>query len=136
MPRLAALLTAALLVFAVAGCGGDDSLAPQVPGPPADVTVPDSGESPAEAAASAQDEASGDDTSTSDEDSTSTDDSASTDTGTTDSTGTDTATTPDTSGGTAAPDPGTDSPENDTAPPAGSDAEQFEDFCAQNQGAC
>jgi len=25
---------------------------------------------------------------------------------------------------------------NDTAPPADSDAEQFEDFCAQNQGAC
>ena len=135
MPRLAALLTAALLVFAVAGCGGDDSLAPQVPGPPADVTVPDSGESPTEAAASAQDRDSADD-STSSDDSTTTDDSTSTDTGTTDSTGTDTGTTGDTSGGTAAPDTGTDSAENDTAPPAGSEAEQFEDFCAQNQGAC
>ena len=29
-----------------------------------------------------------------------------------------------------------DSPENDTPPPAGSEAEQFEDFCAENPGAC
>ncbi len=136
MPRLSALLTAFVLAVAVAGCGGDDSLAPQVPGPPADVTVPDSGESPTEAAASAQDSANSDDSSSSD-DSTSSDDTTSTDdTSTTDSTSTDTGTTGDTSGGTAAPDTGTDSPENDTQPPSGSDAEQFEDFCAQNQGAC
>src|SRR4051794_17686451 len=138
MPRLSALLTATLLAFAVVvvGCGGDDSLAPQVPGPPADVTVPDSGQSPTEAAASAQDRASSQD-SASNSDSTSSDSSTSTDdTGTTDSTGTDTGTTGDTSGGTAAPDTGTDSPQNDTAPPSGSDAQQFEDFCAQNQGAC
>jgi hypothetical protein len=138
MPRLSALLTAALLAVAVAaaGCGGDDSLAPQVPGPPADVTVPDSGESPTEAAASAQNQDSSSD-STSSDDSTSSSDSTSTDdSSSTGSTGTDTGTTGDTSGGTAAPDTGTDSPENDTQPPSGSDAEQFEDFCAQNQGAC
>jgi hypothetical protein len=29
-----------------------------------------------------------------------------------------------------------DSPENDTPPPPGSEAEQFEDFCAENPGAC
>jgi hypothetical protein len=29
-----------------------------------------------------------------------------------------------------------DSPENDTPPPAGSEAEQFENFCAENPGAC
>ena len=29
-----------------------------------------------------------------------------------------------------------DSPDNDTPPPAGSEAEQFEDFCAENPGAC
>ena len=29
-----------------------------------------------------------------------------------------------------------DSPENDTPPPPGSEAEQFENFCAENPGAC
>jgi hypothetical protein len=29
-----------------------------------------------------------------------------------------------------------DSPQNDTPPPAGSEAEQFEDFCSENPGAC
>jgi hypothetical protein len=29
-----------------------------------------------------------------------------------------------------------DSPDNDTPPPAGSEAEQFENFCAENPGAC
>lgn len=29
-----------------------------------------------------------------------------------------------------------DSPQNDTPPPAGSEAEQFEDFCTENPGAC
>jgi len=135
MPRLSALMTAALLAVVVAGCGGDDTLAPQVPGPPADVSVPDSGQSPTEAAASAQDQAGSNDSSTSN-DSTSSDDSTSSGSGTTDSSGSDTGTTGDTSGGTAAPDTGTDSAQNDTPPPADSNAEQFEDFCAQNQGAC
>jgi len=54
--------------------------------------------------------------------------STSTDTGATGTTGTD-------SGGASAP-AQDDSASNDTAPPAGSDAEQFEDFCAQNPGAC
>jgi hypothetical protein len=29
-----------------------------------------------------------------------------------------------------------DTAADDTPPPAGSEAEQFEDFCAQNAGAC
>lgn len=29
-----------------------------------------------------------------------------------------------------------DSPDNDTPPPAGSEAEQFENFCSENPGAC
>jgi hypothetical protein len=38
---------------------------------------------------------------------------------------------------TPAPTPVTpDSPDNDTPPPAGSEAEQFEDFCTENPGAC
>ena len=38
---------------------------------------------------------------------------------------------------TPAPAPVTpDSPENDTPPPEGSEAEQFENFCEENPGAC
>ena len=38
---------------------------------------------------------------------------------------------------TPAPAPVTpDSPDNDTPPPAGSEAEQFENFCEENPGAC
>ena len=40
--RLTALLAAGLLALAAAGCGGDDELAPEVPGPPADVVIPES----------------------------------------------------------------------------------------------
>jgi hypothetical protein len=36
-------------------------------------------------------------------------------------------------GGTPAPQ---DSPQNDTPPPSGSPAERFEQFCAENPGAC
>ena len=47
------------------------------------------------------------------------------------------AAAPETSGGgTAAPETEADGPTHDTAPPEGSEAEQFEDFCAQNPGAC
>jgi len=49
------------------------------------------------------------------------------------------STTDGTSGGTAAPTtPSTtdDTATNDQAPPAGSDAQQFENFCEQNAGAC
>jgi hypothetical protein len=60
-------------------------------------------------------------------------------------TGTTVETVPD--GGTPAPAPTPtpapappaqtpDSPDNDTPPPAGSEAEQFENFCSDNPGAC
>jgi hypothetical protein len=66
-------------------------------------------------------------------------DTTTTDTTTTDTTTTETQTgttptqTPP-SGGTEAPPADTEG--NDTPPPAGSPAERFEDFCAQNPGAC
>jgi hypothetical protein len=130
--RLTAIIAAGLL--ALAGCGGGDSLAPEVPGPPADVVLPESTVAPA-----------------ADEDADATDEDSTTDEGTTDEGTTDEGTTPedtgatgdtgaaapDTSGGgTAAPDAEADSPTNDTPPPEDSEAEQFEDFCAQNPGAC
>ena len=134
--RITAFLAAGLLVLVAAGCGGGDELAPEVPGPPADVVISESADAPS-AAASKQDE-----NGTTDESGTD-----STDTGTTDDTGTTTpdtsggatapeGTTPDASGGTTAPDTSADGPTNDTPPPEGSNAEQFEDFCAQNPGAC
>ena len=113
--RLTAIIAAGLLALAAAGCGSDERLAPEVPGPPADVVLPESTVAPA-----------------ADEDADSADQDSTTDEGTTDDT-----TTPDTSGGgTAAPDAEADSPTNDTPPPEDSEAEQFEDFCAQNPGAC
>ncbi len=127
--RLTAIIAAGLLALAAAGCGSDESLAPEVPGPPADVVLPESTVAPAadEDAAAADEDSSTDEGST--DDTTTPEDSGATgDTG---------ATTPDTSGGgTAAPDAEADSPTNDTPPPADSEAEQFEDFCAQNPGAC
>lgn len=128
--RLTAIMATALLALVATGCGGGEAMAPEVPGPPADVALPE-----ATVAASAEDE----DAATGDED-------ATTDEGTTDD-GTTTpeetapsdggAAAPDTSGGgTAAPETEADGPTNDTAPPEGSEAEQFEDFCAQNPGAC
>lgn len=127
--RLTAIIAAGLLALAAAGCGGDESLAPEVPGPPADVVLPESTVAPA-----------------ADEDADATDEDSTTDEGTTDdattpedtgATGDTGAAAPDTSGGgTAAPDAEADSPTNDTPPPEDSEAEQFEDFCAQNPGAC
>jgi hypothetical protein len=128
--RITAIIAAGLVALAAAGCGGGDALAPEVPGPPADVTLPEATVAPAadEDSGATTDEDSSTDESTTD------DTTAPEDTGGTGDTG---AETPDTSGGgTAAPDTAADGPTNDTAPPADSEAEQFEDFCAQNPGAC
>ena len=128
--RLTAIIAAGLLALAAAGCGSGDELAPEVPGPPAAVVLPESTVAPA----ANEDAAATDENSTTDEGSTTDDTTAPEDTGATDDTG---ATTPDTSGGgTTAPDAEADSPTNDTPPPTDSEAQQFEDFCAQNPGAC
>lgn len=128
--RLTAIIAAGLLALAAAGCGSGDELAPEVPGPPAGVVLPEATVAPA----AAEDAAAGEDATTDEGATTDEDTTAPEDTGATDDTG---ATTPDTSGGgTTAPDAEADSPTNDTPPPTDSEAEQFEDFCAQNPGAC
>jgi len=153
MRRATALLIAGLLVLATAaGCGGGEELAPQAPGPPAEMPLPESNPPAADAA---------------DEDAAEeTDPEAEGDTGTEPETedplaepgaGEDTTTEPpieetgaivpaepapaaapedDAGGGAAAPEVAPDGPANDTPPPVGSNAERFEDFCAQNPGAC
>ena len=127
--RLTAIIAAGLLALAAAGCGGDDAIAPEVPGPPADVVLPEATVAPA---ADENGDATTDDSTT--DDSTTDDSTTPDDTGAAGDTG---AAAPETSGGgTAAPDAEADSPTNDTPPPADSEAEQFEDFCAQNPGAC
>jgi hypothetical protein len=118
--RLTAIIATGLLALAAAGCGSDDSLTPEVPGPPADVVLPEATVAPTSDSSSTDEGTTGDTT-------TPEDSGATGDTGTT---------TPDTSGGTTAPDAEADSPTNDTPPPEDSEAEQFEDFCSQNPGAC
>jgi hypothetical protein len=131
--RISALLIAGLLSLTLlAGCGGDDDLAPQVPGPPADVSVPDAGVSPSGDAAADESGA------TDDESADSTDEPTPEATAAPEGTGDTGTAEPDASGGATAPEPEpqADGPTNDTAPPEGSNAQEFEDFCAQNPGAC
>jgi hypothetical protein len=131
----ALLCTAALAVLG-AGCGGSELDYEEVPGPPAEVAVPSEtvGEPGADADADADATPTptpepGGTTAPSDQSGgTDTAPAPSTDTAASGTTGTD-------SGGATAP-AEEDSATNDTAPPAGSEAEQFEDFCAQNPGAC
>ena len=134
--KLLALLLA-LVALAVAGCGGSEVASDEVPGNPPALTVPSDGDIGSGANSDSS-------SSSNPSDSNSTD---STDNGTTTGSTTTTpqaqattapSTTDGTSGGTAAPTTPTtpDTATNDQAPPAGSDAQQFENFCEQNAGAC
>ena len=115
-----------------AGCGGSEVGYQEVPGPPVEVTAPsgtvdaagggDATPTPTPTATAEPG------ATTAPEDQSGTAPAPSTDTGATDPAGAD-------SGGATAP-AQEDSAANDTAPPAGSEAQQFEDFCAQNPGAC
>jgi hypothetical protein len=155
MRRATALLAAGLLLLATAaGCGGSEELAPQAPGPPAEMPLP---ESNPPAAADTEDEATEETDPDAAEPETGTDPATEdplAEPGATE----DTTTVPpveeagaivptepepapaaapeDDGGGAVAPEVAPDGPANDTPPPAGSNAERFEDFCAQNPGAC
>jgi hypothetical protein len=128
-PRLAVPVT--VLVLALAGCGGTTVAVQEVPGDPAQLEVPGNGkalapETTATATPTPTETPGADDAEA---------------TAAPDTTGaapeTQQQTTPEgtTEGGTEAPST-EDSATTDQAPPAGSDAEQFEDFCAENPGAC
>ena len=127
------LLCTAALAAGAAGCGGSEVEYEEVPGPPVEVAVPsetvesaaggDATPTPTPTATAEP----GADTAPSDQSGSTTEP----------STGSGTSTGPagTDSGGATAP-AEEDSAANDTAPPAGSEAQQFEDFCAQNPGAC
>jgi hypothetical protein len=155
MRRATALLAAGLLLLATAaGCGGDEELAPQAPGPPAAMPLPESNPPSSGTGDDATEETDPDAETDPEATDPATEDPL-TEPGATE----DTTTTPpveeagaivptepepapaaapeeDAGGGAAAPEVAPDGPANDTPPPAGSNAERFEDFCAQNPGAC
>jgi hypothetical protein len=135
------LLCTVALAFGAAGCGGSEVDYQEVPGPPADVTIPSDTSSLGDSGASADATPTPTPTAAAEPGGTTAPDTQSGSTGTTPSTSTGSGTTGTTgtsgtdSGGASAP-AQQDSASNDTAPPAGSDAQGFEDFCAQNPGAC
>jgi hypothetical protein len=126
--RTTLLLPVLVLALVAGGCGSSEDEVPEVPGAPAELTVPH-----AKGAADVSEDASATPTPTAsaDAEATATPTAApgtTGSTGTTGGTGTNTAATP-------AP-AAQDSPTNDTAPPSGSAPEQFEQFCQENAGAC
>jgi hypothetical protein len=140
-PLSAVLLATAAL--AAAGCGGSQVSADEVPGPPPNITVPSDaglggggGADDASGTTGATDDTTG--STSSSEPSASTDTTpapdTSADTGTTGTTDTGTAETGTADTGTTEPAPTDTTGTDQTASP--SETEQFEDFCAQNEGAC
>jgi hypothetical protein len=123
------LVAVTLIAMSVAACGGSKVAYQQVPGEPVDLSVPGSGEAlapeptatPTPTPTETPEAGAAQATPTPD---------ANAGAGTTE-----TAPQSDNGGAAEAPaDP--DSATNDQPPPAGSDAQQFEDFCAENPGAC
>ena len=139
--RLPAVAVALMLVFA--GCGGETVEYEEVPGGPADITLPrgsgDADADPADADADADADESADDTETEDQAAGESEPEATPtptpepQTGAT--TGDSTQGTGDASAGTSTP-AAEDGPDSDAPPAPGSDSERFEEFCAQNEGAC
>jgi hypothetical protein len=118
-----------MLTLAVAGCGGASVTVTEAPGEPPQLTVPGGG---AQLNPNATATATATATPTADADTAQATATPAASTG--EAT---TPTTPEgtTGGGTTAPD-GTDSATTDKPPAAGSGADEFEAFCAENPGAC
>jgi hypothetical protein len=118
-----------VLVLALAGCGASTVTVDEVPGGPVSLSLP-AGADELKPAASATP------TPTADASTATTDDAQPTPTPGASQTQPPADTTQGTTDG-AAQDPGTDDTQTtDQPPPAGSPADQFEDYCAQNPGAC
>ena len=127
MPRRGFTAAVVALALGVAGCGGSEVDYQEVPGEPAEITLPD--RTPAgDAATSATEE----DAAAEEATATPTAPPAADATGAT----TDDTTTDEPATAEATPAPAEDGETNDEPPVPGSDAERFEDFCEQNAGAC
>jgi hypothetical protein len=112
-----------VLTLAVAGCGGGQATVEEVPGGPVQLTTPGgAGLAPAATATPGA-------TATASPTATTTGASSS-------STGTTTQPTASSDTSTGAANGGTQAPAATATPAPGSNAQQFEDFCAQNPGAC
>jgi len=125
-PRLAV----GFIALTLAGCGGAQVTVQEVPGAPVAQTVPGSGAGLAPAATASATPTATETPDASAAQATATPEGSGSGDETAQSAPEGTA-----GGGAAAPD-SQDSASTDQPPPAGSDAEQFEDFCAENPGAC
>jgi len=108
-----------VLAFTVAGCGGGQATVQEVPGGPVQLTTPGGAAIAPTATATAG--------------------ATATPTATTTGASSSSSTTPQqtsTSTTTGAANGGTQAPAATATPAPGSNAQQFEDFCAQNPGAC
>jgi hypothetical protein len=129
IPRTA-LLAIAAVALGVAGCGGGEVSADEVPGSPPPLTVPSDSELDAPET----------DTGTTDEDSTTDPDAATEDPAATDESAAPVVPADPETGGAVPEDPQAAVPEDTTgetpAAPEEAPTEQFDSFCEQNVGAC
>lgn len=128
-PSRGPAVVAVLLALTIAGCGGSQVEYQEVPGDPAEITLPD--RSPAVDSEATETEAEVD-AAVEETTPAPTATPAGGDTGA----ATDGATGDESATVEATPAPVEDGPETDEPPVPGSDAERFEDFCEQNAGAC
>ncbi len=128
MPKRGVALAAVILGLGLTGCGGSEVEYQEVPGDPAEITLPERTPAAAET-----DEAGTDDEAATEEATPTATATPADATGTTADPATtgETATAQETPAATAEDGPTTDEP-----PVPGSEAERFEDFCEQNAGAC
>ena len=128
-------LAVPLVLLVLAGCGGEQVVVNNVPGGPVDLKVPGSGQGFTAAKATATPSATPSETPTDDQAQTSETPAA----GTTTETPTDTGTQTDPNSGGAAEAPtdtGGGGGGTGEAPDPGAPKQEFEDYCAQNPGAC
>ena len=128
-------LAVPLIVLVLAGCGGQQVVVNNVPGGPVDLKVPGNGQGFAAAKATATPSATPSETPADDQAQTSETPAA----GTTSETAPPTGTQTDPNSGGAAEAPATDDSGGGgtgEAPDPGAGKQEFEDYCAQNPGAC
>jgi hypothetical protein len=126
-------LAVPLIMLVLAGCGGEQVVVNNVPGGPVDLKTPGTGEGFAAAKATATPTATPSGTPTDDQAQTSETPAG----GTTSEAPTDTGTQTDPNSGGAAEAPATeDGGGTGEAPDPGAGKQEFEDYCAQNPGAC